>query len=459
MTNILLITADDMDGRTPGAFGGPAAATPRLDALAAEGMVFRRAHVAAAVCQPSRSAILTGRWPHRNGAEGFEPIRDGVGVFTDLLREAGYVTGILGKVDHLQPVERFGWDVARGMRELGLGRDPAAYGRATEEFLAQAAAGGRPWFLMANAHDPHRPFHGSRAEAGKWTAEERATYPAPSRTFDASEAEVPEFLPDLPDVRTECAEYLSSARRCDDVVGAVLDALERSGAAADTLVVFLSDNGMAFPFAKANCYLRSTLTPFVVRWPGVTEPGSAGDDAFVSMLDLFPTFCEAAGVAVPADLDGRSLLALLRGEPDAGRERVFTVFHETSAKQRFEMRCTQDARFGYLWNAWSDGRAYRAENMEGLTWPAMVAAAQDDPAVAERFAFYTTRAPEELYDLVADPGCLHNLAADPAFADELGRCRRHVAGWLAATGDPLESSYLAPESASSGENSRSAGAV
>ncbi|QRP44729.1 hypothetical protein [Amycolatopsis sp. FDAARGOS 1241] len=177
----------------------------------------------------------------------------------------------------------------------------------------------------------------------------------------------------------------------------------------------------------------------------------------MSMLDLFPTFCEATGIAVPAGLDGRSLLPLLRGEPDTGRERVFTVFHETSAKQRFEMRCTQDARFGYVWNAWSDGRAYRAENMEGLTWPAMVAAA--DPAVAERVAFYTTRAPEELYDLVADPDCLHNLAAQPAFADELGACRRYVAGWLAETGDPLESRYLAQESASSGENSRSTGAA
>jgi N-sulfoglucosamine sulfohydrolase len=442
MTNILLITADDMDGRTPGAFGGPAGATPRLDRLAAEGMVFSRGHVAAAVCQPSRSAIMTGRWPHRNGAEGFEPIHDGVGLLTEHLKAAGHLAGILGKVDHLQPVERFGWDMARSMRELGMGRDPAAYGRSTREFLDRAAEQGRPWFLMANAHDPHRPFHGGEQEREKWSEEERRRYPAPSRVFGPDDADVPGFLPDLPDIRAEYAEYLSSSRRCDDVVGAVLDALDLSGAAADTLVVFLSDNGMAFPFAKANCYLRSTLTPLIVRWPGVTTPGSKDAESFVSMLDLFPTFCDAAEVPTPSDVDGRTLLPLLRGDVEPSRERVFTVFHETSAKDRYEMRCVQDARLGYIWNAWSDGEEqYRAENMQGLSWQAMLDAAQTDQAVAARTAFYTTRSPEELYDLVDDPDCLHNLVQDPAHASVLADCRRHLAEWMTRTEDGLHGQF------------------
>src|SRR5262249_41848063 len=149
--------------------------------------------------------------------------------------------------------------------ELGMGRDPVAYGRAAATFFAAAPG---PWFLMANAHDPHRPFAGAEDETRVFTAEQRATYPPPSRSYSPGEAEGPGFLPDLPPVRREVAQYQSSARRCDDVVGAVLDALAGSGAAGDTLVVFLSDNGMAFPFAKANCYLQSTATPMVVRWPG-----------------------------------------------------------------------------------------------------------------------------------------------------------------------------------------------
>lgn len=443
--NILLITADDMDGRTPGAFGGPAGLTPHLDALAADGMIFRRSHVPIAVCQPSRSAIMTGRWPHRNGAEGFEPIRDDVPLLTDVLRERGYLAGILGKVDHIQPVARFGWHLVRGMRDLGMGRDPQRYGQATREFLDLAAERDAPWFLMANAHDPHRPFHGSAEEQATWSDDERATYPDPS-AVSGPDFPPPGFLPDLPEVRAEYAEYLSSSRRCDDVVGAVLAELERAQVLDDTLVVFLSDNGMAFPFAKANCYLRSTLTPLIVRWPARVRPGSVDDTSFVSMLDLFPTFCEAAGLPVDAEQDGRSLLPLFdAGAPAAAdRDEIYTVFHETAAKRRFEMRCRQDAETGYIWNAWSDGETeYRAENMLGRTWPAMLEAASDDARLRARMDAYLHRAPEELYDLAADPDCLVNLVDDPALAHRLARSRERTAAWLRSTGDPLAARFAA----------------
>ncbi|MEV7606005.1 sulfatase [Paenarthrobacter sp. NPDC089322] len=442
MTNILLITADDMDGNTPGSFGGPGDATPNLDRLAGDGMVFGRAHVPAAVCQPSRSALMTGLWPHRNGAEGFEPINDGIGVINDQLKRAGYRVGILGKVGHIQPVERFDWDMAVDMRQLGLGRSPEAYGTRAEEFITEASKDGHPWFLMANAHDPHRPFHGSAAERELWSEEERSEYPEPSKVFRADEVDVPGFLPDIPGVRQEYAEYLSSSRRCDDVVGAVLAALDRSGAAHHTLVIFLSDNGMAFPFAKANCYLRSTLTPLIVRWPGVTTPGSSNDEAFVNMLDLFPTFCDAAGVPVPEGLDGTSLTKLLTGRSEEGRDRVFTVFHETSAKQRFEMRCVQDTRYGYIWNGWAEGGAqYRAENMWGLSWPAMLEAAEKDQAIRQRADFYLTRAREELYDLAADPECLINVAGNPDLEPVLTRTRNSLSRWMTTTGDPMTAEF------------------
>lgn len=444
MTNILLITADDMDGRIPAPFGGPAGATPNLDRLAGEGTVFRNAHVPAAVCQPSRSALMSGMWPHRNGAEGFEPIGEDVGVVNDVLRTAGYLTGILGKVNHLQPVERFGWDLQVGMEELGMGRNPADYGRCAEAFLQRAAAEGRPWFLMANSHDPHRPFHGSAAEADRWTPEQRALYPEPSRTFSPEEVTVPGFLSDLPEVRTEYAQYLSSVRRCDDTVGALLSALERSGAADETLVVYLSDHGMPFPFAKANCYIRSTLTPLILRWPGVAPVGHVNAYDLVSTLDLFPTFCRAAGVAVPTGLDGRPLTPLLRGPAeDRWRDSLVSVFHETSAKNRYEMRCLQDARYGYIWNAWADGETtYKAENMWGLTWNAMLeASAGGDPRVQERTALYLTRTREELYDLRTDPDCLHNLAEVPELTDVLADKRAALAQWMAETGDPLLSAF------------------
>lgn len=440
--NILLLTADDMGDDTPGCFGGLADATPATDRLAAQSMRFRRAHVPIAVCQPSRSAILTGRWPHRNGAEGFQPIRSGVPVLTDLLRPAGYRVGILGKVTHLAPVERFGWDLAIDMDRLGMGRDPRAYADATSRFLVDAAAAGQPWFLMVNAHDPHRPFHASADEPRHFTADELAGIPPPSRVFSSAEIRPPGFLPDLPQVRDELAQYLSSSRRCDDVVDAVLTTLRSSGREDDTLVIFLSDNGMAFPFAKANCYLHSTRTPLIVRWPGRTSPETVDARHFVSAMDLFPTCCAAADIDPPPDVDGRSLTGLLENTPEADRDHMVTVFHETSAGTRYEMRCIQDHTLGYIWNAWSAGiRQYRAENMEGTTWPAMLDAAQHDADIAHRTAFYLNRAPEELYDLQCDPDCLTNLADDPDHDTDLLRMRHHMAHWLRDVNDPLRDQY------------------
>jgi len=438
--NLLFVTADDLSCFTPGCFGGHPDVTQRIDALAAEGARYTRAHVPIAVCQPSRSAMLTGRWPHRNGAEGFQPIRDDVPVLTDLLRPAGYRCGILGKVDHLQPVARFDWDFVRTQPELGQGRDPVAYGHAAAEFMNQPG----PWFLMANAHDPHRPFHGSADEAAHFSAEQKQTFPPPSRSFQPDEADPPRFLPDLPGVRDEVSQYLGSSRRLDDVVGRVLDALRDSGQADNTLVLFLSDNGMAFPFAKANCYLQSTATPLVVRWPGRIAAGVLDETHFVSGLDVFPTFCAAAGVDVPEYCDGRSLLSLFDGETDGDRERVFTVFHQTSAGRRYDMRCVQDTRFGYIWNAWSDGEhEYRAENMNGLTWAAMTEAAKSDPALAVRTRFYLHRTPEELYRLDDDPAALENLAGNPGYEPDLAIARKQLRDWMSAVGDPLAERFAA----------------
>ncbi|MFF0223270.1 sulfatase [Streptomyces sp. NPDC004629] len=442
--NILLITADDLNASVPGCFGGVSGATPRLDGLAAEGMRFARAHVPVAVCQPSRSALMTGRRPHSNGAEGFEAIRDDVPVLPDVLRGAGYRFGILGKVDHLAPVERFHWQVIHTQAELGMGRDPLAYARAASAFISDAAHTSRPWFLLANAHDPHRPFHGSDDELNWWPQEVRDVVPAPSKIFGSGEADPPGFLPDHPLIRKEFAEYLSSVRRCDDVIGALLDVLEGSGQAEETVVIFLSDHGMPFPFAKANCYVQSTQTPLVIRWPGHIRPGVIEVSHFVSTLDLFPTFCTMAGVEAGAalELDGRCLTPLFAGERQSDRTQMVTMFHETAAKERYEMRAIQTAESLYVWNHWSDGqREYRAENMFGLTWNSMLAAGAADPALNERNKFYVKRQPEEFYDLIEDPHALQDLTDRPSRRSQVENLRHELLKDLQVHGDPLAGAF------------------
>jgi len=440
--NVLLITADDMNYDSLGVNGCKTPGiTPNLDRLASQGMRFTRAHVTIAVCQPCRSVLMTGRYPHNNGAMGFEPIRTDVPTLQEKLRDAGYMNGILGKVKHLAPIEKFCWDTAVHPSRLGMGRDSSAYYRHAKAFFDRARETGKPFFLMANSHDPHRPFAGSEQERDH-AKRRKVKYPGASRYYKPGEIEVPGFLPDIPDVRQEIAEYYSSVHRCDETVGEILRALEDAGFADSTLVMFLSDHGMPLPFAKTNCYLHSTRTPWIVRWPGRVEPGEMDTEHFISGIDFMPTILDVLKLKKSDGMDGCSFLPVMRGEKRAGRDRVLTVFNQTAAKRAYPMRCLQNRRFGYIYNSWSDGKkVFLNESQSGLTFKAMQAAAKQNEQIAARVRLFKYRVPEELYDFERDPDALVNLANDPAYAKTLRQMRRELAEVMAKTNDPLAGTF------------------
>ncbi len=438
--NILFITADDMNYDTPGFAGGKTPdITPNLDRLAREGMRLVQAHVTVAVCQPSRECLMTGRYPHHNGATGFYPVRQDVPTLQESLKKGGYYLGILGKVSHLKPAEKFPWDFQHDQQDLAMGRDPALYFQHVQKFLQQAKASGKPFFLMANSHDPHRPFAGSEKSSkravnknrGKAVTEEgdygNSTYPSPRHVYKPEEIVVPSFLPDLPDVRKEMAQYYSSAHRCDQTIGEILRALKESGLDENTLLMFLSDNGISMPFAKSNCYLTSTRTPWLVRWPGLVKPGTIDDSHFISGIDYMPTILEAAGLPAITGMDGRSFLPLLRGDPQQGRDHVFTCYNENSGHRSYAMRCLQNKKFGYIFNGWADGKTtYNTEPMTGLTFKAMERAAAKEKPIADRVELLLHRVPEEFYDFAADPGALHNLIAETQYKEQIQRMRQSM---------------------------------
>ncbi len=429
--NILLFTADDLHAESLGVFGGrPKGVTPRLDRFAGESMRFERAHVNAAICAPSRAVIATGLYSHRSGAMGFMKAREDVPDVVTTFQKAGYVAGILGKVAHSTPKNSMRWDYEFDRGDLGNGRNPEIYYERSRKFFALAKERGKPFYFMVNSHDPHRPYC-DPAKLLRGAA-------MPSRTYSPDEVTVPGFLPDLPGVRAELSQYLNSTRRLDDTFGRVLDALEESGAAARTLVVFLSDNGIAVPFAKCNAWFHSTRTPLLVRWPGVARAGTVNRDAFVSGVDFFPTFLEATGIAGPSGLDGRSMVPLLRGEAQSGRDVVFTQIDKKAGGDRVPMRCVQSARFGYIYNPFSDGRHRYRNNNEGKSMKAMQRAADaGNAAIAARIQLFRYRVPEELYDLRADPDSLVNLVDRPEHAKTLDALRAKLDAWMERTGDPM----------------------
>ncbi|OHB67804.1 MAG: hypothetical protein A2Y77_10500 [Planctomycetes bacterium RBG_13_62_9] len=428
--NILLFTADDLNCDSVGCFGGRVQGlTPNLDAFAAQGMRFERAHVNVAICQPSRGVLATGRYGHNSGVMGFMHTDRDVPTVMQTLRDAGYLTGILGKVGHSTPKADYQWDFVHDQGELGNGRDPDIYYRYCQEFLARCRQEGKPFYFMVNSHDPHRPYH----IAGKPIAGAKE----PSKTYAPQDVAVPGFVPDLPGVREELSCYLNSVRRLDDTFGRTMQALKESGFEASTLVMFLSDNGIAIPFAKCNTYLASTRTPWLVRWPGVVRQGAADQKHFISGVDFFPTVLEAAGLPVPRGLDGSSFLPLLRGQERPGRDRVFTQIDMKAGGDAVPMRCVQDSRLGYIFTPWSDGKFYYRNNNEGLTMKAMVEAAKTDPRVAQRVKMFRYRALEELYDLRSDPDCLNNLVGSSDHKDGLDKMRAELHEWMKQTHDPL----------------------
>lgn len=434
--NILLITADDLNCDSVGVFGCKVPGiTPNIDKLAGEGMRFTNAHVTAAVCQPSRSVLMTGRYPYRNGARGFEPIDPSVTTLEERLRAAGYLNGIMGKNNHLMPLEKFCWDYFITPDMLGEGRGPKLYYSHAKEFFEKAKTEGKPFFLMANSQDPHRPFAGSDAEMRSFG--KNLPY---SRKYTPAEAQVNGFLPDIPEARKELSEYLTSTHRCDETVGEILRALSETGNRDNTLVMFLSDNGMSFPYSKTNCYLNSTKTPWIARWPQHVKPGKVDNKHFVSGVDYMATIIEAAGLQSVSGMDGKSFLPLLTGGEQPGRERVFTVFEETVAKIQYPMRCVQDAKFGYIYNAWSDGKTvFKNEASGSPSFRAMLAST--DPKIVARVKFFQYRTPEELYDVEADPSAIKNLATDPKHKATLELMRRQLLENMTSTKDHILEAY------------------
>jgi len=448
--NVLMITLDDMNWDSLGCTGSQVPGiSPNIDRLASEGMRFLHAHVTIAVCQPTRAVWMTGRYPHHNGALGFQAINTSIPTLGESLRKAGYFNGIMAKVRHLAPQRKFCWDVVVLPNQLETGRNPQRYYQHAKSFFEKAKAEGKPFFLMANSQDPHRPFAGSPQERQRKNPKKKSnkkrrndTFPGVSRTYKPNEVTVPDFLPDIPPVRTEMAEYFTSVHRADEIVGAVLRALDEAGLRENTLVMFLSDHGMPLPYAKTNCYLNSTRTPWIVRWPGKVKSNVVDTEHMISGIDFMPTILDALGLPEVEGIDGRSFLPLLLGKEQDGRDEIYTVFHRTAGKRDFEMRCVLTKKYGYIYNGWSDGKTiFRNESQNGRTFRAMQAAAKTNPQIAQRVKLFQYRVKEEFFDYEHDPAALRNLIDDPKHQEAINTFRKRMQKRMRKLEDPLQARF------------------
>lgn len=430
--NILLCMADDWGWPHAGSYGDEVVKTPTFDRIAREGVLFEHAFVAAPSCSPSRNALLTGQHFYRldQGANLQSTLDIKHPNFMRRLEEAGYGIGHWRKV----------W--GPGVHEAGgYEAHPAGQQMGFDEFLRHRDKE-QPFCFFFGTSDPHRPYEaGSAEKAG----------------IDPQTIKVPPFLPDVDEVRGDLAEYYHEVQRWDSDVGRALQLLEEAGELENTIVVITGDNGMPFPRSKGSLYDWGSRTPLAIRWGSeIQAPGRRARE-FVTLVDLAPTFLEAAGVEVPKEMTGRSLLPILRNQVEADDARwSFAVY----GRERHAAAQEMPSLAGYPSRAIRTERYLLILNLEPQRWPHGVPANAthpigsfpdtdngpakqfivehaDDPRYRAFFELCFARRPAvELYDVQADPAQIRNIAGDPANQEVIDRLRGHLAGFLGRTGDP-----------------------
>ena len=454
--NIIVFTVDDMDITSVNTYGNPLPnLTPNMDKLATQGMRFTNAHVSSPICMPCRQSMMTGLHSHSNKSMGFVEVEKGAcPSISGMLMDNGYYTASIGKGAHYKA---FTWDMFVDGNNADdavawYSRKPSGFYEKAKTAIQNARNAHKPIYLGVNTSDPHRPFPGSEQE--KWFVErerkernnpDAEDYPVMDPFCTADEAPLFPYLPDLPDLRKETAQYYTAVHRADNTLGLILKLLEEEGMADNTLFIFFSDHDAAMPTAKHNCYRHSSATPLMVCWAGKIEKGVVDDEHMVSTLDIMPTILDVLNIAEPEKQDGRSMLSILKGGKQKGRDFVFTTYNYIhTGIQVFPMRAVHTKEWSYVFNPWSDGIKKRlqengqpTENQSGLSLAAIQKAAYTDPVMKERLDYILLRRRDELFDLKKDPYSFDNLAEVADHEGQLKLIQELMIKEMERTGDPL----------------------
>ena len=407
--NIVWIVGEDM-GPELGCYGDSYARTPALDKLAAEGARFTRCFTHAPVCAPSRSGLITGRYPTSIGSHHMRSkLLEPPPTFTSLLRKAGYKVYWPGKTD-------FNFDVPKDAFD------------STTNWLKHFPKE-RPFFAYINFTVSHESqIRTSKTQLAKHTA--RLT---PDQRHDPAKAILPPYYPDTREVRRDWANYHDLCTTVDYLASDVLAALEKNGVASNTIVFFFGDHGRGLPRAKRWVYDSGIRVPLIVRWPGRIAPGSVRED-LVCFLDFAPTVLSVAGAPVPREMQGQIFLG-----PDRAPERRYIFAARDRMDEAYDrIRTVRDTRFKYIRNFEPQlPYAQRIDYMELMpTMRAWREAYADNKLTGPQKLFFAkTKPPEELYDLEADPHEIHNLAATPEHATKLSELRAALEIWITDTKD------------------------
>jgi arylsulfatase A-like enzyme len=415
--NVLIVHWHDL-GRYLGAYGHPDVESPRLDRLAAEGILFTRAHATAPLCSPSRGSLFTGRYPQSNGLVGLAhhgwEYRNGVRTLPQLLSESGWYSALFGMQHETSYPKRLGFD------EFDVSNSFCEYVvEKAQEWLQDSVSvlSGQSFLLTAGFFETHRPYPRERYE------------PADSATVD-----LPDYLPDTPAVRQDLADFYGSITTADAAVGRLLDTLAETGLDASTWVVFVTDHGPAFPRAKSTLYDAGTGIALIIRPPTRRAAAPGVYDELFSGVDLVPTLLGLLGLDVPADVEGASHAHALFApdrQAEPVRDHVYTTktYHDSFDP----IRAIRTKEYSYIEN-------YVPGPLLDLPWDI-----ESSPSGLAVAPFIKAPRPQrELYDLRADPTETTNLLAGDDIRDMdaiAADLAVQLHDWRQRTGDVIPSEF------------------
>ena len=450
--NVLFVISDDQSWRHAGAYGCPAARTPAFDRVAKQGVLFSQAFAPTPGCGPTRASILTGRnnWQNEQAGTHWSTIPPHLEMLPDRLEAAGYFIGMIGK--GLAP----GVSSHRKHNPAGplFGVRGSSYSDGFRKFLDERPED-KPFFFWFGSREPH-----PGVIRGKLGCGVRAGY-------DLDTIEVPPALPDTREIRSHIADYLRLIEVYDEHLGRMLDMLSDAGELDNTIVIVTSDHGMGgFAHAKANLYEYGVHVPLAIRWGAMPRADRKIDD-LVNLIDLTATIYEATGVEPPQayPIAGRSLHDILLGSGEGlvdpsrdavflGRERHTSARHDNLG---YPMRAIRTHEFLLIRNfapdRWPAGAPQTLDqnnqltpitdphrafaDIDGSPTKNFMLAHRDHPDYRDFFLRTVGKRPEfELFDIRKDPGCLRNLASDPAFAETRDKLAARLEAHLRETGDP-----------------------
>lgn len=433
--NILFAIADDQSFPHTSARGDKTIITPAFDALAARGILFNNAFVAAPQCSPSRAAILTGRniWQLEEAGTHSSYFPKKFPVFTDAIEANGYALGYTGKPWGPGNFKDAGWErnpVGPEFNEIKYDQVPyngisnKNYTANFKEFMAQKEAG-KPFFFWYGAHEPHRKFEaGSGLKEGK----------------KPEDAIVPAFLPNEEITQHDMLDYAVEIEWFDKHLGDMIAYLEEMGELDNTIIVVTADNGMAFPYAKANLQEYGTHVPLVIAGPNVQQ--NIRSDKLVSLIDLAPTFLDLSGTQHFPGITGYSLEEFLTTGEDIDRPFVLTGrerhTHARPDNLGYPARAIRTDQYLYIRNLKPDrwpagdpeyGDVPNETLPQGFktmkdgyhdidACPSKTLLLENQDSYKMYFDLAVAKRPEEqLFNIIDDPECIYDLAKSPDHQD------------------------------------------